>query len=201
MDASMLSSLFTRKGATLLAASSLVFAGSAFAANTNMDQARAEYEAQRAACQSGQSHQDRATCMREAGAAYEEARRGRLVRGTADYDSNARARCERHTGERREECLLLQGQDAKVYGSVEGGGTLREVTVRRVGEPPVPPERGVVTTPYNVHPGAVPQTMPQGGQYAPARQPMPAPGAYPGTTSAPGTYPGTTPAPAGTGLR
>lgn len=201
MDASMLSSLFTRKGATLLAASSLMFAGSAFAAKTNMDQARAEYEAQRAACQSGQSHQDRATCMREAGAAYEEARRGRLLRGTVDYDANARARCERQTGERREECLLLQGQDAKVYGSVEGGGTLREITVRRVGEPPVPPERGVVTTPYNVHPGAVPQTAPQGGQYAPARQPMTAPGAYPGTTSTPGAYPGTTPAPAGTGLR
>jgi len=195
MDASMLSSLFTRKGATLLAASSLMFAGSAFAATTNMDQARAEYEAQRAACQSGQSHQDRATCMREAGAAYDEARRGRLER-SADYDSNARARCERHTGERREECLMLQGQDAKVYGSVEGGGTLREMTIRRVGEPPVPPERGVVTTPYNVHPGAVPQNMRQGGQYAPARPPMPTPGTgmQPGTMPAPG-------APAGTGLR
>ena len=198
MDASMLSSLFTRKGATLLAASSLMFGGSAFAANTNMDQARAEYEAQRAACVSGQSNQDRATCMREAGAAYEEARRGRLARD-ADFDANARMRCERHTGERREECLMLQGQDAKVYGSVEGGGTLRELTLRRVGEPPVPPERGVVTTPYNVHPGAVPQNMPQGGQYAPGRQPAPGtPGGVPGTMNTPGMAPG---APAGTGLR
>lgn len=196
MDASMLSSLFSRKGATLLAASSLMFAGSAFAANASMDQARAEYEAQRAACQSGQSQQDRATCMREAGAAYQEARRGRLSRGGADYDANARARCERHTGDRREECMMLQGQDAKVFGSVEGGGTLREMTVRRVGEPPVPPERGVVTTPYNVHPGAVPQNMPHGGQYAPGQQPMTTPGGgmQPGTTYAPG-------APAGTGLR
>src|SRR5690606_34597122 len=134
MDASMWSSLFSRKGAALLAGG-LMVAGSAHAANMNMDQARAEYEAQRAACQSGQSHQDRATCMQGAGAAFEEARRGRLVR-SADYDTNARMRCERHSGERRDECLMLQSQDAKVYGSVEGGGTLREITVRRVGEPP-----------------------------------------------------------------
>lgn len=194
MDASMLSSLFTRKGAALLATSSLMFAGSAFAANMSMDQARAEYEAQRAACQSGQSHQDRATCMREAGAAYEEARRGRLLRG-ADYEANARMRCDRHTGERREECLLLQGSDAKVYGSVESGGTLREVTVRRVGEPPVPPERGVVTTPYNVHPGAIPQGTNPGG-YAPAHGTGVPP--TPGSMNAPGMNPGV---PAGTGLR
>lgn len=175
MQACTLFSRFSGAGASLLAAGTLLFAGSALAAD--MNSAREAYRVQRAACESGQT-QDRANCLREAGAALEEAQRGRLMSRTAqDYDANARMRCEQQSADRREECLLLQGPDATIFGSVEGGGTLRELTVRRAGEPPVPPERGVVTTPQNIHPRAVPQNMPR---------PQPVPG-MPGSTMPPGT--------------
>ena len=177
MDARTLNIRVSLAGAGLLVLGSLVYAGSTFAATND---AAAAYKAQRAVCERGQTHQDKATCLREAGAAYEEARRGRLLRGASpDYDADARLRCERHTGEAREECLLLQDRsgNVKVHGSVEGGGTLRETTIRRVGEPPVPPERGVVTTPQNVHPGAIPsQSAPGFNPLRPNMTPPVAPG-------------------------
>src|SRR5690606_11196297 len=116
MDARTLNTRVSLAGAGLLVIGSLVYAGSALAATND---AAAAYKAQRAACESGQTHQDKATCLREAGAAYDEARRGRLLRsGEPDYDANARLRCERHTGESREECLLLNDRtssNVKVY--------------------------------------------------------------------------------------
>ena len=87
------------------------------------------------------------------------------MNSTQDYDANARLRCERHTGERREACLMLNSPDAVVHGSVQGGGTLREVTIRQVGEPPM---SGTTTMPGTMPQGTMPQrttpqgTMPQG---------------------------------------
>lgn len=142
----------------VLVAGAVIFVGSAMAADR--DTAEAEYRAQRALCESGQSGQARDTCLREAGAALQEARRGRLMRSSdVDYEMNARLRCESQSPDLREACMKLNGPDARIYGSVKGGGTLREVTIRELGEPPVspvPPERGTVTTPHNVHPGSVP---------------------------------------------
>ena len=47
------------------------------------------YQQDRAACTSGQSHQDRQTCLREAGAALYEARRGGLNTNEAAFRASS----------------------------------------------------------------------------------------------------------------
>jgi len=89
--------------------------------------ARAQYQRDRAACMSGQTTEDRATCLREAGAAYAEARRGGL---TSPSPSQARQdaldRCNAFQSEQdRRECVARM-RSGDVSGSVEGGGILRE---------------------------------------------------------------------------
>lgn len=88
------------------------------------------YERERAACLSGRSPQDQATCLREAGAALQAARRGDLTGGAGDLKRNARERCNVLAGDERRDCLARMRGEGTVSGSVEGGGILREkVTV------------------------------------------------------------------------
>jgi hypothetical protein len=77
---------------------------------------------------SGQSQQDRSTCLREASAAWAEARRGGLTSATStDYQANALARCNAQPAADRDACVLrIQGQ-GRVEGSVNGGGLIRQV--------------------------------------------------------------------------
>src|SRR5690554_4542672 len=72
-----------------LSAAVLLLGASGAAWSADMDAARAAYKEQRAACESGNTHQDRATCLREAGAALEEARRGQLSRGVTEEQRRA----------------------------------------------------------------------------------------------------------------
>lgn len=141
------------------AAGLLLWAGGAVAE----DSARAAYERQRAVCEAGTSGQDRATCLREAGAALQETRRGRLTRGVDEQQlrANAAQRCERLPAERRNECLALRSDRAQVHGSVAGGGIIRSITIREVGEPtpqprsaPMPPVTPHTSTPIPVPPAA-----------------------------------------------
>ncbi|NML17965.1 hypothetical protein [Azohydromonas caseinilytica] len=93
------------------------------------DTARATYERERAACLSGQSGQDRGTCLREAAAAYQEARSGRRGAATSDgtdrYAQNARLRCQPLPPADRAECEA-RISSGTTSGSVSGGGILRE---------------------------------------------------------------------------
>jgi hypothetical protein len=102
------------------------------------DTARATYERERAACLSGQSAQDRATCLREAAAAYQEARRAH--RGPAPsedrYGDNALLRCQPLSPTDRAECERRM-RSGTSSGSVTGGGILREL--RTVQEAPATP--------------------------------------------------------------
>jgi|SRR5690625_2980496 len=99
-------------------------------------EAQQRYQADVERCRSGQTSQDQQTCLREAGAALEEARRNRLVRGTGSFDENQRARCDRLSGSERDDCMQLMGDpNAVTYGSVEGGGVIRETTITIPGEP------------------------------------------------------------------
>jgi hypothetical protein len=98
--------------------------------------AEARYQQERAACESGQSQQDRATCLREAGAALHEARQGRLVDGPAQYQQNELARCSYLPPEERSAChARMQGQGT-TSGSVAAGGIYREYREYSIGEAP-----------------------------------------------------------------
>jgi hypothetical protein len=106
--------------------------------------AKGRYQQERAMCETGRSHQDRATCLREAGAALDEARRGRLDDSQAQYEKNALVRCNPLPPEDRQACIArMQGQGT-TRGSVEGGGIYRELITRETApsEPSATPQRG-----------------------------------------------------------
>jgi hypothetical protein len=98
--------------------------------------AQARYQQERAACLSGRSHQDRTTCLQEAGAALQEARRGGLTTG-AQLEANAIARCNALPEGDRADChsRVKNQANTTVSGSVEGGGILKETRTRYVQTP------------------------------------------------------------------
>lgn len=144
----------------------MVLSGSVVAVEGDTHAIDEQYKRDVAACSSGQIHQDKRTCLKEAGAARQEARRHRLTQSNASYESNALQRCERLPAETRAACeMQIRGQHTTTQGSVSSGGVLRETTITvPVG---TPGSTTVVTPPaggYQV-PGYVPAT---GGNYAPA---------------------------------
>lgn len=103
---------------------------SAFAQAPTAASAQEQYRIDVERCRSGQTSQDEKTCLREAGAALQAARRHQLIEGSPSFDHNQRARCEHLTGTEREDCLLLMSDpNAIVQGSVDGGGIIRETTI------------------------------------------------------------------------
>ncbi len=117
-----------KNGILLLSASiALALAGLASAQETGMGSSRQTYQQDRAFCNSGQSSQDRATCLREAGAAAQERSRNGL---SESADANKFARCDYHKNpEDREYCIRRMNGEGTVTGSVDGGGLLRELRV------------------------------------------------------------------------
>ena len=90
------------------------------------------YPVERAKCLNGQSGEDRATCLKEAGAAADAARRGELSHPTEDYRRNALARCDGLPAQDEKDCRArIEGAPGtSASGSVQGGGILRKrVTV------------------------------------------------------------------------
>jgi hypothetical protein len=110
-----------------LAIALLLAAAPAWAAGpAKPSQAQIDYRQERARCLRGESGQDRATCLKEAGAAYQEARRGALsAPAGADLSRNATQRCEAQPPADRDACVqrILGGGAAE--GSVQGGGLIR----------------------------------------------------------------------------
>ncbi len=98
--------------------------GAVAAAAERGSSAQATQRAERAACMSGQSQQDRATCLKEVAAAYAESRRGGLT--TGDFQGNAVARCDAQPASEREACRALARGEGTSSGSVEQGGVIRE---------------------------------------------------------------------------
>ena len=112
------------KGILLSAACALAFSTLVAAQGTGT---RSTYAQDRAFCNSGQSAQDRATCLREAGAAAQEGPKGNLSDAP---EANKFARCDYHKDPNdREYCIRRMKGEGTVSGSVEGGGVLRELTV------------------------------------------------------------------------
>jgi len=101
--------------------------------------AQAKYQRERAACMNGQTtNEDRATCLREAGAALAEARRGNLTDGQGQLRSNAKDRCNVLSGDERADCIARMKGEGSVSGSVGGGGILREKVTIVPGTPAEP---------------------------------------------------------------
>ncbi len=105
----------------------MLVAGMAAAAGGNPSEAQARYQQDRAACISGQSNQDRATCLREAGAALQEAKRGRVGDSGSAYEQNRLIRCDGLPAGDREDCLRRMRGEGSVSGSVASGGIYREL--------------------------------------------------------------------------
>ncbi|MFG6489399.1 hypothetical protein ACG04R_22135 [Roseateles sp. BYS78W] len=123
--------------AGVLALSGLAHAGPAA---RNVDPLRLQYERERAACMQGQTRQPRDVCLREAGAAYAQARHGGLAGpgdGPQQWAANALKRCQAQPPEDREMCER-RVREGRVVGSVEAGGQLTTLTVRSTDIPRSP---------------------------------------------------------------
>ena len=89
--------------------------------------ATGHYEKEVQACMSGQTQQDRETCLREARNAQAEKKRGALDNAGGQFDANKVARCEPLAGEEKAACQARMMGYGNTSGSVAGGGVLREV--------------------------------------------------------------------------
>jgi hypothetical protein len=78
-------------------------------------------------CLSGNTQQDRDTCLREARNAQADKQRGVLDNNQARFDANATARCDVLKGEDEAACKARVMGFGNTTGSVAGGGVLREV--------------------------------------------------------------------------
>jgi len=134
--------------ATALAGALAALAGPAFAAGAATSGADAQYLKERADCEAGRTAEDRATCLKEAGAAQVERKRHQLD-NNGSPQANATERCNLVPSKDRADCLArVQGpasptQRVTTSGSVAGGGVLKETTTTTPGtlvviQPPAP---------------------------------------------------------------
>lgn len=125
---------------------------SVLAADAASSPAKSTYAKERADCDAGRTAEDRATCLKEAGAARGERKRNTLDnKGSAPQ--NAIDRCNVQTGKDKTDCLArIEGpakanQRTTTSGSVAGGGVLRETTTTTVGPAVVIPVTPASSTP------------------------------------------------------
>lgn len=167
----------------VLAAGSLAALPSVFAAGTSA-KGSSNYQSERAMC--GQIQQDKAACIREAGAAAQASRRGNLTHASDDtYRQNALARCQAQPAEDRKACeqRVTGAGNTTIEGSVLGGGAIRETVTQAPVEttmqpantmPPPSTMPPTSTVPGNTTmPGS--SSMPRSTAVPPAAAPMPMP--------------------------
>ncbi len=121
---------------SFLAAGLLLSMGTSMAAatDTNAD-IQARYERERAVCLSGKSNQDQPTCLKEAGAARDVARRGLLDEGNPNLRRNQLDRCKALSGDEAKDCRLRMTGAGTVSGSASAGGIYRELTTSEPAAP------------------------------------------------------------------
>ena len=109
---------------------------SVWGASADNISAQQRYKQESAYCMSGQSHQSRATCLREARNALNDAKRGRLDNAQQSaFHRNALARCDVLPVEDRADCAARVEGRGVVSGSVEGGGIYKETATVEIGTP------------------------------------------------------------------
>jgi len=88
------------------------------------------YLQERAQCMRIAAPEARKTCLREAGAAQVEARRGTLIEPHVDYAQNRLARCSYYSSpQERSYCERRMRGEGTVTGSVEEGAIVRQLVV------------------------------------------------------------------------
>ena len=105
-------------------------------------EAKSTYQKERADCEAGRTAEDRATCLKEAGAAQDERKRNRLD-NNGSMRQNAIDRCNALPAKDKPDCLArIEGpsqanQTPTTSGSVAGGGVIRETKTTTTGQPTV----------------------------------------------------------------
>ena len=128
----------SRPTLTVLILGAVFASASALAASkTDSADALARYQRERAVCMSGQSNQNQATCLREAGAAYAEAKKGDLGDDSVQFKANVSKRCERLPDADRRDCMARMEGQGTTSGSAASGGIYRELVTRET-VPPSP---------------------------------------------------------------
>jgi hypothetical protein len=121
--------------ALLMLGAALASASAMAAGKADSADALARYQQERAVCISGQSNQDRATCLREAAAAYAQEKNGGLRDDPAQYKANASKRCERLPDADRRDCMARMDGQGTTSGSAASGGIYRELVTRETVSP------------------------------------------------------------------
>jgi hypothetical protein len=125
--------------ATLVVFGAVLCSSQAFAADkAQASEAMARYQRERAVCLNGESNQARAVCLREAGAALAEDRRGGLDDGERQYVRNATMRCERLPAPDRHDCMSRMQGMGTTTGNAPSGGIYRELVTREIVDPNQP---------------------------------------------------------------
>ncbi|MEP7302311.1 MAG: hypothetical protein ABI699_12350 [Caldimonas sp.] len=140
---------FSPRGATLTAiavatalvgalASTPLFAAGAATRTTDKSSADARYVQERADCEAGRTAEDKATCLKEAGAALVERRRNTLDNSGSPM-MNATDRCNVLPAKDKASCLArvlgpaTPNTRTTTSGSVSGGGVIKETTTTTPG--------------------------------------------------------------------
>lgn len=114
------------------AAAALSAASAMAAAHGPATEVQEHYAQERAKCLNGTSNEDRATCLKEAGAAREAAMQGKLDEGDTRYRHNAMDRCKALSGADAKDCRARMNGAGTTSGSAESGGIYRETVTRKV---------------------------------------------------------------------
>ena len=130
--------------AWVAAAALAVCLPAAWAAGPDKAAIESAYQRDRAACQALSPTRDRTSCLRDAGAHRAQALRSGIRGGASpqDLERNALQRCQKQTGEQRTICERMARGEGSVSGSVQGGGTIRELVTQETlpVPPPSPPQ-------------------------------------------------------------
>lgn len=137
--------------ALAVAALASAFAAPAFAADSASTEANTRSLKERADCEAGRTAEDKATCLKEAGAAQAERKRKTLDNSGSPV-ANATDRCNVMPAKDKADCLarvlgpMKSNQTVMTSGSIAGGGIIKETTTTTPGAiiviqpaPPAPP--------------------------------------------------------------
>ena len=103
--------------------------------------AQTTYEQDRAACMRSDSQHERTSCLREAAAVRAQSKKSMPMMNSTPESrmQNAMKRCTELPPESKATCERMVHGEGTVSGSVEGGGTIRELVTTVPAVPPMAP--------------------------------------------------------------